>query len=65
MTNNWARFWAVDLHVHTPGSGERGVRLHEGIGYVTPADEHHGRGYAIRSAMQHNQPKHANPDEDN
>lgn len=22
MTNNWARFWAVDLHVHTPGSGD-------------------------------------------
>ncbi|OLT17530.1 hypothetical protein BJF80_16805 [Serinicoccus sp. CUA-874] len=24
------------------------VRLHEGIGYVTPKDEHHGRGEAIR-----------------
>lgn len=24
------------------------VRLHEGIGYVTPSDEHHGRGPAIR-----------------
>ncbi|WP_413320305.1 AAA family ATPase [Agrococcus sp. 1P02AA] len=22
MTSNWARFWAVDLHVHTPGSGD-------------------------------------------
>ena len=26
------------------------VRLHAGIGYVTPADEHHGRGPAIRRA---------------
>lgn len=22
MSSNWARFWAVDLHVHTPGSGD-------------------------------------------
>lgn len=28
------------------------VRLHEGIGYVTPADEHHGRGPAIRKARE-------------
>ncbi len=28
------------------------VRLHEAIGYVTPADEHHGRGPAIRKARQ-------------
>ena len=28
------------------------VRLHEGIGYVTPDDEHHGRGPAIRKARQ-------------
>lgn len=26
------------------------VRLHSGIGYVTPADEHHGRGPSIRRA---------------
>ena len=26
------------------------VRLHAGVGYVTPADEHHGRGPAIRRA---------------
>lgn len=26
------------------------VRLHEAIGYVTPSDEHHGRGPAIRRA---------------
>jgi len=28
------------------------VRLHEGIGYVTPDDEHHGRGQAIRDARR-------------
>jgi putative transposase len=28
------------------------VRLHEGIGYVTPEDEHTGRGDAIRAAHQ-------------
>jgi transposase InsO family protein len=29
-----------------------GVRLHQGIGYVTPDDEHQGRGEAIRKALQ-------------
>jgi transposase InsO family protein len=28
------------------------VRLHQGIGYVTPDDEHHGRGAAIRAARR-------------
>jgi transposase InsO family protein len=28
------------------------VRLHEGVGYVTPDDEHHGRGTAIRAARR-------------
>lgn len=28
------------------------VRLHEGVGYVTPDDEHHGRGSAIRAARR-------------
>lgn len=28
------------------------VRLHEGVGYVTPDDEHHGRGEAIRQARR-------------
>lgn len=29
-----------------------GVRLHAGVGYVTPNDEHEGRGPAIRKARQ-------------
>jgi putative transposase len=29
-----------------------GVRLHSGIGYVTPNDEHEGRGPAIRAARR-------------
>ena len=29
-----------------------GVRLHAGIGYVTPNDEHQGRGPAIRKARE-------------
>jgi putative transposase len=28
------------------------VRLHAGVGYVTPADEHEGRGPAIRRARR-------------
>jgi len=28
------------------------IRLHEGIGYVTPDDEHHGRGEHIRQARR-------------
>ena len=28
------------------------VRLHQGIGYVTPEDEHTGRGEAIRAARR-------------
>ena len=29
-----------------------GIRLHAGIGYVTPDDEHQGRGQAIRKARE-------------
>jgi putative transposase len=29
-----------------------GVRLHQGVGYVTPDDEHEGRGEAIRKARE-------------
>ncbi len=28
------------------------IRLHAGIGYVTPEDEHHGRGEALRQARR-------------
>ncbi|WP_345314616.1 integrase core domain-containing protein [Garicola koreensis] len=28
------------------------IRLHEGVGYVTPEDEHYGRGGAIRAARR-------------
>ena len=28
------------------------IRLHEGVGYVTPEDEHYGRGEAIRAARR-------------
>ncbi|MGH3094750.1 MAG: transposase [Streptosporangiales bacterium] len=54
-----------------------GVRLHEGIGYVTPDDEHQGRGQAIRKARQaglehahqrrlawHRQQRHTEPTQD-
>jgi transposase InsO family protein len=53
------------------------VRLHEGIGYVTPNDEHQGRGDAIRKARQaglehahhrrlawHRQHRHTQPTQD-
>lgn len=54
-----------------------GVRLHAGIGYVTPNDEHEGRGEAIRKARQaglesarnrrlawHRQQRHTQPIQD-
>jgi putative transposase len=54
-----------------------GVRLHQGIGYVTPDDEHQGRGDAIRKARQagleqarlhrlatHRQDRHTRPNQD-
>lgn len=49
-------------HIADPGELEREldrlrlhyntVRLHEGVGYVTPEDEHTGRGAAIRAARR-------------
>ena len=33
-------------------SDYNGVRLHAGVGYVTPNDEHEGRGAAIRKARE-------------
>jgi putative transposase len=54
-----------------------GIRLHQGIGYVCPNDEHQGRGEAIRKARQsgletarlrrlawHRQHRHNQPTED-
>ncbi|MCK5641651.1 MAG: DDE-type integrase/transposase/recombinase [Gammaproteobacteria bacterium] len=54
-----------------------GVRLHAGIGYVTPNDEHEGRGEAIRQARRdglqrarqlrlayHRQNRHTQPTQD-
>ncbi|GAA5018725.1 integrase core domain-containing protein [Actinopolymorpha pittospori] len=54
-----------------------GVRLHESIGYVTPNDEHDGRGQAIRKARRdglerahqtrlawHRNNRHTQPDPD-
>jgi hypothetical protein len=53
------------------------VRLHAGVGYVTPNDEHEGRGEAIRKARQagleqarnrrlawHRQNRHTQPTQD-
>lgn len=39
--------------LHTRKEHYNTIRLHEGIGYVTPEDEHHGRGEAIRKARRH------------
>ena len=38
------------------------VRLHAAVGYVTPDDEHHGRGPAIRRARHAGTPRTRQPD---
>ena len=55
--------WPHLERIHDPGQLEHEldrcraeyntVRLHAGIGYVTPDDEHHGRGEGIRAARRH------------
>ena len=42
----------VDLELDRARLEYNTVRLHAGIGYVTPDDEHQGRGEAIRKARQ-------------
>ena len=41
---------ALDTELHRIRREYNTVRLHTSIGYVTPDDEHHGRGPAIRRA---------------
>ncbi|MGO9971273.1 MAG: integrase core domain-containing protein [Solirubrobacteraceae bacterium] len=41
---------ALDAELHRIRTEYNTVRLHASIGYVTPADEHHGRGPGIRRA---------------
>ena len=41
---------ALNAELHRIRTEYNTVRLHAAIGYVTPDDEHHGRGPAIRRA---------------
>ena len=41
---------ALDAELHRIRTEYNTVRLHAAIGYVTPDDEHHGRGPGIRRA---------------
>ena len=43
---------ALDLELAQARTEYNTVRLHAGIGYVTPDDEHHGRGDALRQARR-------------
>jgi transposase InsO family protein len=43
----------LDLELDRARAEYNTVRLHAGIGYVTPDDEHTGRGDAIRQARRH------------
>lgn len=40
------------LELDTLQAEYNSVRLHQGIGYITPDDEHEGRGEAIRQARR-------------
>src|SRR5438477_358212 len=42
----------LDLELDRVRAGYNTVRLHAAIGYVTPGDEHEGRGEAIRQARR-------------
>jgi putative transposase len=42
----------LDRQLERVRADYNGVRLHQVIGYVTPDDEHHGRGEAIRRARR-------------
>ena len=41
-----------DIELDQVRAGCNSVRLHAAIGYVTPGDEHEGRGEAIRQACR-------------
>ncbi len=40
----------LDIELARVRDDYNGVRLHQGIGYVTPNDEHEGRGHTISQA---------------
>lgn len=56
IKTEWPHLEAIDDPAQLEAELDRvrreynGVRLHQGIGYVTPNDEHEGRGHAIRQA---------------
>jgi transposase InsO family protein len=43
---------ALDWELARVGDEYNNVRLHPSVGYVTPSDEHHGRGQQIRTARE-------------
>ncbi len=58
IKGEWPHLLAIDdpavlrLELDTLQAEYNSVRLHQGIGYVTPDDEHEGRGEAIRQARR-------------